>query len=82
MDPAAVTPESFNIVNLFFQADWVVKLVMIGLAYAGRDTPEGPPRSSQVAFPGGAVRRRVHSVQQWSKQWCQLVESTYVAWAV
>ena len=32
----------------------------------------------QVAFPGGAVRRRVHSVQQW----CQLVESTYVAWAV
>ena len=34
MDPAAVTPESFNIVNLFFQADWVVKLVMIGLAAA------------------------------------------------
>ena len=34
MDPAAVTPESFNIVNLFFQADWVVKLVMIGLALA------------------------------------------------
>jgi len=32
----------------------------------------------QVAFPGGAMRQRVHSVQQW----CQLVESTCVAWAV
>ena len=33
------------------------RLVMIGLAYAGRDTPEGPPRSSPVLsklpFPVG-----------------------------
>lgn len=34
MDPAAVTPESFNAIHLFMQADWVVKLVMIGLAGA------------------------------------------------
>jgi biopolymer transport protein TolQ len=35
MDPAtAVTPESFSIVSLFLRADWVVKLVMIGLALA------------------------------------------------
>jgi len=35
MSPAdAVTPESFNIVSLFMRADWVVKLVMIGLALA------------------------------------------------
>jgi biopolymer transport protein TolQ len=34
MDPAAVTPESFNAVHLFMQADWVVKLVMISLAAA------------------------------------------------
>lgn len=34
MDPAAVTPESFNAVNLFMQADWVVKLVMVALAAA------------------------------------------------
>jgi hypothetical protein len=27
------------------------RLVMIGLAYAGRDTPEGPPRSSPVLSP-------------------------------
>ena len=31
---AAVTPESFNFVVLFMQADWVVKLVMLGLAGA------------------------------------------------
>ena len=27
------------------------RLVMIGLAYEGRDTPEGPPRSSPVLSP-------------------------------
>jgi biopolymer transport protein TolQ len=31
---AAITPETFNIVHLFMAADWVVKLVMIGLALA------------------------------------------------
>ena len=34
MDSAAVTPESFNFVVLFLRADWVVKLVMLGLALA------------------------------------------------
>jgi biopolymer transport protein TolQ len=34
MDPAAVTPETFNFITLFLQADWVVKLVMLGLAGA------------------------------------------------
>jgi biopolymer transport protein TolQ len=35
MDPnAAITPDTFNIVHLFMQADWVVKGVMIGLALA------------------------------------------------
>ena len=34
MDSAAVTPESFNFVVLFMRADWVVKLVMLGLALA------------------------------------------------
>jgi biopolymer transport protein TolQ len=34
MDPAAVTPESFDFVSIFMSADWVVKLVMIGLALA------------------------------------------------
>lgn len=34
MDPAAVSPESFNFVALFIRADWVVKLVMLGLAAA------------------------------------------------
>jgi biopolymer transport protein TolQ len=31
---AAITPETFNIVHLFLAADWVVKLVMIGLGLA------------------------------------------------
>jgi biopolymer transport protein TolQ len=31
---AAVSPESFNFIALFIRADWVVKLVMIGLALA------------------------------------------------
>ncbi len=31
---AAVTPESFNFFVLFMQADWIVKLVMLGLAGA------------------------------------------------
>jgi biopolymer transport protein TolQ len=31
---AAVTPETFNIVHLFLAADWVVRIVMIGLALA------------------------------------------------
>jgi biopolymer transport protein TolQ len=30
----AVTPESFNFLTLFLRADWVVKLVMIGLGLA------------------------------------------------
>lgn len=35
MDPAtAVTPESFDLLTIFVRADWVVKLVMIGLALA------------------------------------------------
>ena len=35
MDPAAaVTPESFDLLSIFLRADWVVKLVMIGLALA------------------------------------------------
>jgi biopolymer transport protein TolQ len=34
MDPTTVTPESFNFVVLFMRADWVVKLVMLGLALA------------------------------------------------
>src|SRR5689334_23271200 len=31
---AAVSPESFNFIALFIRADWVVKLVMLGLAAA------------------------------------------------
>ncbi|MGZ3378152.1 MAG: protein TolQ [Phenylobacterium sp.] len=31
---AAVTPESFNFIHLFMQADWIVKLVMLGLGAA------------------------------------------------
>ncbi|HUO12847.1 MAG TPA: protein TolQ [Caulobacteraceae bacterium] len=35
MDPtAAITPETFNIVHLFMAADWVVKVVMLGLGAA------------------------------------------------
>jgi biopolymer transport protein TolQ len=35
MDPAAaLTPESFDLISLFLRADWVVKLVMLGLALA------------------------------------------------
>ncbi len=34
MEPAAVTPESFNLVHLFVHADWVVKAVLLGLACA------------------------------------------------
>ena len=34
MDPTTVTPESFNFVVLFLRADWVVKLVMLGLGGA------------------------------------------------
>jgi len=34
MDPTAVSPESFNFLVLFMKADWVVKLVMLGLAGA------------------------------------------------
>ncbi|HEX3407510.1 MAG TPA: protein TolQ [Caulobacteraceae bacterium] len=30
----AVTPATFNIVHLFMSADWVVKIVLIGLAFA------------------------------------------------
>ncbi|HEY1752319.1 MAG TPA: protein TolQ [Caulobacteraceae bacterium] len=31
---AAITPETFNVVHLFMSADWVVKIVLIGLALA------------------------------------------------
>ena len=31
---AALTPESFDLISLFVRADWVVKLVMIGLSVA------------------------------------------------
>ena len=34
MDAAAVTPDSFNFITLFLRADWVVKVVMIGLGLA------------------------------------------------
>jgi biopolymer transport protein TolQ len=35
MNPAAaLTPESFDLVSIFLRADWVVKLVMIGLLIA------------------------------------------------
>jgi biopolymer transport protein TolQ len=34
MDPNAITPDTFDALNLFLRADWVVKLVMIGLAAA------------------------------------------------
>jgi len=35
MEPsAAVTPETFNAIHLFLEADWVVKLVLIGLGLA------------------------------------------------
>ena len=34
MDPAAITPQSFDLLSIFLNSDWVVKLVMIGLAGA------------------------------------------------
>jgi biopolymer transport protein TolQ len=34
MDQAAVSPESFNLIAIFIRADWIVKLVMVGLALA------------------------------------------------
>ena len=34
MDAASVTPDTFNFVTLFLSADWVVKLVMVGLGLA------------------------------------------------
>jgi biopolymer transport protein TolQ len=34
MDPAAVTPDSFNFIHLFVQAHWVVKFVMLFLGAA------------------------------------------------
>ena len=35
MDPAAtITPESFSLIHLFLRADWVVKGVLLGLAFA------------------------------------------------
>ncbi|HZZ36966.1 MAG TPA: Tol-Pal system subunit TolQ, partial [Caulobacteraceae bacterium] len=35
MDPAStITPESFSLVHLFMQADWVVKGVLVGLGLA------------------------------------------------
>ena len=44
MDPAAVTPDSFNFVTLFMRADWVVKLVMLGLAVRLAVVVDGDPR--------------------------------------
>lgn len=32
--PEGVNPDALNVINLFLQADWVIKLVMIGLALA------------------------------------------------
>jgi biopolymer transport protein TolQ len=32
--PAAITADSFNFITLFLRADWVVKLIMLGLAAA------------------------------------------------
>jgi biopolymer transport protein TolQ len=34
MDPNAVSADTFSIITLFMSADWVIKLVMIGLAVA------------------------------------------------
>jgi biopolymer transport protein TolQ len=34
MDPAAITPDSFNFLTLFMRATWVAKLVMLGLTFA------------------------------------------------
>ncbi len=35
MDPAAtITPDSFSLIHLFLRADWVVKGVLLGLAFA------------------------------------------------
>ena len=34
MDAAAVTADSFNFITLFLRADWVVKVVMVGLGLA------------------------------------------------
>ena len=35
MEPdAAITPETFNVVHMFMSADWVVKIVLLGLALA------------------------------------------------
>ena len=34
MDPAAITPQSFDFLSIFLNSDWVVKLVMIGLVVA------------------------------------------------
>jgi len=31
MNPAAITPQSFDLLSIFLNSDWVVKLVMIGL---------------------------------------------------
>ena len=34
MSPAALTPESFDLISIFMRADWVVKAVMLGLTMA------------------------------------------------
>jgi biopolymer transport protein TolQ len=34
MDPTTISPDTFNALSLFLRADWVVKLVMIGLGLA------------------------------------------------
>ncbi len=34
MDQVAISPDSFNFLNLFLRATWVAKLVMVGLALA------------------------------------------------
>ena len=71
MDPAgAVTPESFSLVPLFLRADWVVKVVMLGLACASlwswtviidktvplrRAEPRGRPLRGRRSAPASAL---------------------------
>ena len=54
MDPAAaVSPESFSLVHQIAHADWIVKLVMAGLADAG----PGHQHEDPVLPEWGALRQ-------------------------
>jgi biopolymer transport protein TolQ len=54
MDSAAtVSPESFNFVVLFMRADWVVKLVMIGLGLASLSALNRQANSFEDAVASG-----------------------------